>query len=49
VAGAFALNPSILFAFETTGRSARGDGKKGIYMQLGFAPGYTFLAESAYR
>ncbi len=46
--GAFALNPSILFAFETTGEALVADGKKGIYMQLGFAPGYTFFAESAY-
>jgi len=42
--------PSLhLFAFETTGEALGGrNGKKGIYMQLGFAPGYTFFAESAY-
>ena len=46
--GAFAVNPSILFAFETTGEALVADGKKGIYMQIGLAPGYTFFAESSY-
>jgi hypothetical protein len=46
--GAFALNPSILFAFETTGEALVADGKKGIYMGIGLAPGYTFFAESSF-
>jgi len=46
--GAFALNPSVLFAFETTGEALVADGKKGIYVQIGLAPGYTFFAESSY-
>jgi hypothetical protein len=39
--GAFALNPSLLFAFETKGEALVSDDKKGIYMGLGLAPGYT--------
>src|SRR4029453_15121795 len=39
--GAFALNPSILFAFETPGEGLVADRKKGIYVQIGLAPGYT--------
>ena len=40
--GAFALNPSLLFAFETKGEAlVSGDGDKGIYMGLGLAPSYT--------
>src|SRR5262245_3493105 len=46
--GAFALNPSLLFAFETKGEALASDGKKGIYMGIGFAPGYTFFEKSAY-
>jgi hypothetical protein len=46
--GAFAVNPSVLFAFETTGEALVADGKKGIYVQLGLAPGYTFFAESSF-
>lgn len=46
--GAFALNPSIIFAFETKGEALPADGKKGIYMQLGLAPGYTFLDGSQF-
>ena len=48
--GAFAVNPSILFAFETTGEAlpSSPDGKKGIYMGIGFAPGYTFFADSSF-
>jgi hypothetical protein len=47
--GAFALNPSILFAFETTGEAlVSPDGKKGIYMGIGLAPGYTFFADSSF-
>ena len=45
--GDFALNPSLLFAFETKGEAlASDDGDKGIYMGLGLAPGYTFFADS---
>ena len=46
--GAFALNPSILFAFETKGEALPADGKKGIYMGIGLAPGYTFFADSSF-
>jgi hypothetical protein len=46
--GRFALNPSILFAFETTGEALVADGKKGIYMGIGLAPGYTFFADSSF-
>jgi hypothetical protein len=46
--GDFALNPSLLFAFETKGEAlASDDGDKGIYMGIGLAPGYTFFADSA--
>ena len=45
--GDFALNPSLLFAFETKGEAlASEDGDKGIYMGIGLAPGYTFFADS---
>ena len=44
--GAFALNPSLLFAFETKGEALAADGKKGIYMGIGVAPGYTFFEDS---
>lgn len=44
--GAFALNPSLLFAFETKGEALVADGKKGIYMGIGLAPGYTFFEDS---
>jgi hypothetical protein len=46
--GAFALNPSLLFAFETKGEALTADGKKGIYMGLGLAPGYTFFENSSF-
>jgi hypothetical protein len=46
--GAFALNPSILFAFETKGEALAADGKKGIYMGIGLAPGYTFFENSSF-
>jgi hypothetical protein len=46
--GPFALNPSLLFAFETKGEALAADGKKGIYMGLGLAPGYTFFADSSF-
>jgi hypothetical protein len=45
--GDFALNPSLLFAFETKGEAlASVDGDKGIYMGIGLAPGYTFFADT---
>jgi hypothetical protein len=46
--GGFALNPSLLFAFETTGEALTADGKKGIYMGIGLAPGYTFFEGTKY-
>lgn len=45
--GPFAVNPSLLIAFEFDGQADAG-ADKGIYAQLGIAPGYTFLADSAY-
>ena len=45
--GPFALNPSLLVAFEFDGQADAGR-DKGVYGQIGIAPGYTFLAESAY-
>jgi hypothetical protein len=45
--GPFALNPSVLIAFEFDGQADAG-ADKGIYAQLGIAPGYTLLADSAY-
>jgi hypothetical protein len=45
--GPFALNPSALLAFEVKGQADGGD-RKGVYLQLGLAPGYTFAAESKY-
>jgi hypothetical protein len=45
--GAFALNPSVLFAFETKGEALVSDDKKGIYMGLGLAPGYTVFEDSS--
>ena len=45
--GPFALNPSFLVAFELDGQADAG-ADKGIYAQIGIAPGYTFLADSAY-
>jgi hypothetical protein len=46
--GDFALNPSLLFAFETKGEALASDtGRKGIYMGIGLAPGYTFFADSS--
>jgi hypothetical protein len=41
--GAFALNPSLLFAFETKGEALVSDGQKGIYLGLGLAPSYTVV------
>ena len=45
--GPFALNPSFLVAFELDGQADAG-ADKGIYAQIGIAPGYTFLADSPY-
>jgi hypothetical protein len=45
--GPFALNPSLLLAFELDGQADAGD-SKGVYLQLGVSPGYTFLADSRY-
>ena len=44
--GDFALNPSLLFAFETKGEALVSDDNKGIYMGIGLAPGYTFFADT---
>jgi hypothetical protein len=45
--GPFALNPSIVFDFETKGEALPADGTKGIYMGIGLAPGYTFFEGSS--
>jgi hypothetical protein len=45
--GPFALNPSVLVAFEVKGQADGGD-HKGVYMQAGIAPSYTFAPESKY-
>jgi hypothetical protein len=46
--GAFALNPSLLFAFETKGEALFSDNfQKGIYMGLGLAPGYTMFEDAS--
>lgn len=45
--GAFALNPSLLLGGELKGQADAG-AHKGIYLQLGLAPSYTFNAESKY-
>ena len=48
--GDFALNPSLLFAFETKGEALVSDDRnKGIYMGIGLAPGYTFFADTSTR
>jgi hypothetical protein len=54
--GDFALNPSLLFAFEARGEALASSGeglgsnagKHGIYMGVGLAPGYTFFADTPY-
>jgi hypothetical protein len=46
--GAFAVNPSIGFAFETTGEALTADGKKGVYMGISLSPGYTFFDGKKY-
>jgi hypothetical protein len=45
--GPFALNPSLLVAFELDGQADAG-AQKGVYAQIGLAPGYTFFADSPY-
>ena len=45
--GPFALNPSALVAFELKGQADGGD-SRGVYLQLGVAPGYTFNAGGTY-
>jgi hypothetical protein len=45
--GPFALNPSVLIAFETDGQADAGR-SEGIYLQLGVTPGYTVNAKGAY-
>jgi hypothetical protein len=45
--GPFALNPSLLLAFEVKGQADAGD-DKGVYLQLGLAPSYTFNAGRQY-
>ncbi len=45
--GPFAVNPSVLIAFEFDGQADAG-ADKGIYAQIGIAPAYTFLADSPY-
>jgi hypothetical protein len=45
--GAFALNPSALIAFEVQGQ-ADGGRAKGVYLQFGTTPGYTFNAKGTY-
>jgi hypothetical protein len=45
--GPFSLKPNVLFAFEVKGQADAG-AHKGIYMQAGITPSYTFLEKSAY-
>ena len=40
--------PELGFAFETTGEALTADGKKGIYMGISLAPGYTFFEGTKY-
>jgi hypothetical protein len=45
--GPFALNPSLLIAFETDGQADAGR-NEGVYMQVGLAPGLTLLDKTSY-
>jgi hypothetical protein len=45
--GPFALNPSALVAFEVKGQADAGR-HRGVYLQLGLTPGYTFNAKGTY-
>ncbi len=44
--GPFALNPSILLAFEVKGQADAGN-HRGVYLQLGLAPGVTLFEKSS--
>jgi hypothetical protein len=44
--GPFALNPSLLLAFEVKGQADAGS-HRGVYLQLGLAPGVTLFDKSA--
>ena len=46
--GAFALYPSVVFAFQTKSHFVPSADTNGIYMALGLAPGYTFFKGSTY-
>jgi hypothetical protein len=45
--GAFALNPTVLLAFETSGQADAGSHRGGV-VQIGVAPGLTLFKEAAY-
>jgi hypothetical protein len=45
--GPFALNPSVLLAFELDGQ-ADGGSNEGTYLQIGLTPGYTFNDKGTY-
>jgi len=45
--GAFAVNPSVLIAFETDGQADAGL-DEGVYLQIGLTPGYTFNDKGTY-
>jgi hypothetical protein len=47
ILGPLALNPSVLVAFEFDGQADAGR-DKGVYGQIGIAPGYTFFPDSPY-
>ena len=46
--GAFALHPSVLFAFQTQDHFLPEAKRDGVFMGLSFAPGYTFFKGAAY-
>jgi hypothetical protein len=45
--GAFALNPTVLLAFETSGQADAGAHRGGL-IQIGVAPGFTLFKDAAY-
>ena len=45
--GPFALNPSVLVAFEMKGQADAGR-HRGVYLQAGVTPGYTVNAKGTY-
>jgi hypothetical protein len=47
ILGPFALNPSVLIAFEVKGQADAGT-SRGVYLQTGVTPGYTFNAKGTY-